>query len=214
MSPDSAPPPVDASTDVVPVGRAQCTAKSKRSGERCKRSPVVGLKVCSMHGGKTKAAQAKAGRVVAQRAAQKAVAKLGASIEVDPAQALLEALFSAMGDLRFWQEVTSAVRLRDGRGTGIIGVNHLGDQALHVAVRELGDAQRRVSQIGKICIEANIGERRLQLIEAEAASTFDVMIVALQKCGLDTPEVRVAIAQELRARALRATAIDVEGTEH
>lgn len=151
--------------------------------------------------------------MVAQRALQAAALKLGGSIEIDPAQALLEALWSANGDLRFWQEVTTALKLRNGDSRGIIGVNHLGDQALHVAVRELADAQRRVSQISKLCIDANIGERRLQLIEAEAASTFEVIIAALVKLSLDSPEVRVGIAAELRSRALRADTIDVEGTE-
>ena len=32
---------------------AQCTAKSKRSGDRCKRSASVGRTVCNIHGGKT-----------------------------------------------------------------------------------------------------------------------------------------------------------------
>lgn len=32
---------------------AQCTAKSKQSGQQCKRNSATGKKVCSMHGGKT-----------------------------------------------------------------------------------------------------------------------------------------------------------------
>jgi hypothetical protein len=198
---------------VRPVGRAQCTAKSKRSGERCKRAPVRGLSVCSMHGGKTPASQAKSKRIQEQRRAQAAARRLGTPVEVDPGQALLDALYSAMGDLRFWEEVTTALEVRNGYADGIIGVNHLGDQALHVAARELADAQRRVAQISKWCIEANIGERRLQLIEFEAASVFETVIGALQKLGLDSPEVRVGIANEFRSRARRAEAIEVEGTE-
>jgi hypothetical protein len=31
----------------------QCKAKSKRSGERCKRAAAIGREVCSMHGGKS-----------------------------------------------------------------------------------------------------------------------------------------------------------------
>jgi hypothetical protein len=39
-----------------PVGAAranQCTAKSKRSGQQCRRSAMIGKHVCMMHGGKT-----------------------------------------------------------------------------------------------------------------------------------------------------------------
>ncbi len=38
----------------APVERRQCTAKSKQSGERCKRQPSIGLDVCAMHGGKSR----------------------------------------------------------------------------------------------------------------------------------------------------------------
>lgn len=34
-------------------GERRCTAKSRRTGEQCKRSAAVGRKVCSMHGGKS-----------------------------------------------------------------------------------------------------------------------------------------------------------------
>jgi hypothetical protein len=40
----------------------RCTAKSKQSGERCKRRPVPGATVCSMHGGKIPAVAAAAKR--------------------------------------------------------------------------------------------------------------------------------------------------------
>jgi len=32
---------------------SQCTAKSKRSGERCKKDAVIGMGVCHIHGGKS-----------------------------------------------------------------------------------------------------------------------------------------------------------------
>lgn len=183
---------------------------SRRSGVRCKAWPISGLTVCRMHGGSTAAARAKGARVVAQQQTEAAVRKLGMRVEIDPAQALLEALYSATGDLQFWVEVGSALELRGGDGEGIVGVNHLGDQAVHVAARELADAQRRVAQISKWCIEANIGERRMQLIEAEVAGWFSKIITALQKLELDTPEVRVAIAAELRGAR---DVVDVESEE-
>ena len=37
--------------------RRQCTAKSKQSGERCRRAPIRGGNVCSMHGGGSPQAQ-------------------------------------------------------------------------------------------------------------------------------------------------------------
>lgn len=59
-----------------PMETPRCTAKSKQSGERCKRRPVPGLTVCVMHGGKSPAAQAKAQERQLERAAGELLAKI------------------------------------------------------------------------------------------------------------------------------------------
>ena len=43
--------------------RRQCKAKSKGSGERCKRRPVAGADVCLAHGGGARQVKAKAAEV-------------------------------------------------------------------------------------------------------------------------------------------------------
>jgi hypothetical protein len=48
-----------------PLGRRQCTATSKRSGERCRRSPLPGSNVCYFHGSQAGQAQRAAARRVA-----------------------------------------------------------------------------------------------------------------------------------------------------
>lgn len=47
--------------DIIP----RCSAKSKQSGERCKRRPVRGAAVCTMHGGKAPQVQLKAAQRLA-----------------------------------------------------------------------------------------------------------------------------------------------------
>jgi hypothetical protein len=61
-----------------PMERAQCTAKSKQSGVRCKRPPIRGHHVCAMHGGKSP-------QVIA-------TAKQRLAAMVDPALVQLQAL--------------------------------------------------------------------------------------------------------------------------
>ena len=46
--------------DAPSVGRQKCEARSKQSGERCKRWPIPGGTVCVIHGGKAPQAQAAA----------------------------------------------------------------------------------------------------------------------------------------------------------
>ena len=64
-----------------------CTAKSRRSGERCKNPPVVGSTVCRMHGGTTKQAKAKAAERLLPARIRAQFAKAAIAPITDPAAA-------------------------------------------------------------------------------------------------------------------------------
>lgn len=64
-----------------PLEPRQCSAKSKRSGEQCKRWAVQGLTVCPMHGGLTPVAQEKAAEVVQAAAADGEIRKLWVGLD-------------------------------------------------------------------------------------------------------------------------------------
>lgn len=49
-----------------PLGGRQCTARSKRTGQRCKRAPVIGGTTCWVHGGAAGQVQRKAAERVAE----------------------------------------------------------------------------------------------------------------------------------------------------
>lgn len=68
----------------------RCKAKSKQSGQQCKRRPIVGGFVCAMHGGKTPIAK--------QRAAERIRDMLGEAL--DPNNSLREASRLAYSDIR------------------------------------------------------------------------------------------------------------------
>lgn len=77
-------------TEVLMDGRRQCTAKSKQSGQRCKRRPIVGGFVCKIHGGGIPAVKAKAAQRVADMLAD----------AIDPDRVLREAGRLAYSDIR------------------------------------------------------------------------------------------------------------------
>lgn len=52
--------PLDAGKLMDTLPYTPCTAKSKQSGQRCKRRPIPGGHVCVMHGGKAPQVQASA----------------------------------------------------------------------------------------------------------------------------------------------------------
>jgi hypothetical protein len=49
-----------------PLGGRQCTARSKRTGQRCKRAPIIGGTTCWVHGGAAGQVQRKAAVRVAE----------------------------------------------------------------------------------------------------------------------------------------------------
>jgi hypothetical protein len=49
-----------------PLGGRQCTARSKRTGQRCKRAPIIGGTTCWLHGGAAPQVQRRAAERVAE----------------------------------------------------------------------------------------------------------------------------------------------------
>jgi len=56
---------------------SRCAARSKRSGEGCKRAPIPGGTVCTMHGGAAPQVRAAAVRRLQEQAARVACWKMG-----------------------------------------------------------------------------------------------------------------------------------------
>ena len=73
-----------------PKALRQCTAKSKRSGQRCKRAPIRGGNVCSMHGGKAPQVEGSARERLASLV-DPAIVALRKALEADDLNATLRA---------------------------------------------------------------------------------------------------------------------------
>jgi hypothetical protein len=82
-----------------PMERRQCTATSKQSRERCKRVAIAGGTVCVMHGGKSPVVAAAAARRLEAAELTQEVARLGLVVTTTPADAMLDALHRAYGDV-------------------------------------------------------------------------------------------------------------------
>lgn len=75
--------------------RRRCTARSKRSGERCKRRPALGQNVCSMHGAKSPQARAAARRRL-DALAEPAVEALRRALASDDMPAIVRAAVAVL----------------------------------------------------------------------------------------------------------------------
>lgn len=82
----------------------RCTARSSRTGQRCKKAAVIGATVCATHGGAApqvkRAAEIRAVRMAAHAQARRMVARAG--VDADPVEHLLDALQTAAAMCVIW----------------------------------------------------------------------------------------------------------------
>lgn len=140
-----------------PMDRRRCTAKSKQSGERCKRAPVVGGSVCAMHGGKAPQVAAAAEQRQLETKADAEVRKLWVGLDAAPevkdpvgslaklAGALEQAVDHVGAKVNDLGSVASGSSMQQLRGEVVLLERLLGQlrQALDAMAR-LGIAERHV----------------------------------------------------------------------
>lgn len=160
----STPPPHRQGRSKAHPLSEQCTAHSKRTGERCKKR-VIGGGVCPQHGGRAPQVAAKrAARILAGEAA---LAAAGAEDDIrrDPRAALLAAAQDADVILqRLKQQVKSG---------------HI-EPALLSALGEWIDRSTRVS---KVVIDARLDEQLLELERAKAKMVGVAVVAGLDAIG-------------------------------
>lgn len=161
----------------------RCGAKSKSTGERCRRAAILGGTVCPMHGGRAPAVKAAAARRVARERLEGEVGVLLEEFELEaeqahPVELLLDAVRRAAAMARLWGELVAQLRYPDGvnlktwtpavsdpeRGA-LTGPNHLGDGAVHVTVKEYREALKLAGHLSKLALDAGVDERRVRMAE-------------------------------------------------
>ena len=170
----------------------QCTARSKRSGQRCKRTAVIDGTVCAMHGGKAPQVKNAIERRRQQRQATLAAEAFGLPREVDPHTALLEELHRTAGAVEWlgavvadleredlvWGKVKETHGTQLERGTDN-GTTHAAGPNAFVA---LWQAERKhLVDVSRECIKAGIEERRVRLAESAGQQLASVVRAVLDR---------------------------------
>lgn len=167
-----------------------CGAR-KKDGTTCKAFAGIGtghlgIGKCKWHGGSTPSHLKYAVKIDAQRR----MAKLGAPIEVDPAEALLWTVHAAAGHATWLRE--QVAELPD------LGTTH----EARVLVELYGGERDRLTRAAKAALDAGIAEREIRLAEATAETIVRAIHRATKVIGL-TPAVAAAlnkaVAEELRS---------------
>lgn len=202
------------SDPTVPVPR-QCTAKSKASGLRCRRSSVLDGTVCPMHGGKAPQVKAAAARRRQERAALLAVESFGLPIKVDAHTALLEELHRTAGAVAWLGAAVADLdrdeivwgRTREKVGGEDHGTTHAAGVNVWVGLWQ--DERKHLVVISRECIKSGIEERRVRLAESAGQqlasvvrAVLDRMLVAVLAAVLEvlpSDEARVAFRAAFEA---------------
>lgn len=155
----------------------RCTAKSKQSGERCKRAAIVGGTVCAMHGGKSPVVAAAAERRVVEQQARRV---LGAVWDPDAAPVTdpIAALRALSGRLEHAADVLGGMLGGDQEPCGACGRADVDlDSPPAVAwtrvLRELRQALEGMARLG-------IEERQIQLEQERAQLVVGAFLAALE----------------------------------
>lgn len=159
----------------------QCTATSKRSGNRCRRH-VVGGGPCPMHGGKAPQVAAAREARIATWEAQRGLAPVE---DRDPAEALLAAARTAD---QLVQRLEREM-LEDGKFQT-------------ATVKALGDWLDRSGRLSKTVLDAMVDERRIRITEVQGKQLFEILRGVLSELGHDMT--RGSHAAQVVARHLRA----------
>lgn len=162
--------------------RRQCSATSKRSGERCKRPPCAGANTCYMHGGRT----AKAAERVIEQRARAELARLNLTPVDDP----LSALAGVTAEVLAWKDQIAA-KVND---LTTLRYSTEGGEQLRAEValweRALDRCERFLTAMAKL----NIDERLAAIAEAQAQAVMDAIRIGLEAAGVDSGQRKVALA--------------------
>jgi len=188
----------------------RCTARSKQSGERCKRPATRGTRVCRMHGGAAGQVQRAAKRRLEAQEAREAVVRLGVEAglgKLDPKEALELELWRTHVQVLMYEQLVEQLGLDQLHGPTFHATGRpTGERKPHVIV-ELRDRERRhLADVALSASKAGVEERRVRIEEDRAQMVGRVFkdVFSSPELGL-TPQKRTA-ALELAGRHLRLIA--------
>lgn len=197
----------------------QCTATSKRSGERCKKWAIKGAKTCLAHGSGSKKARAAAARRVeeekAARQAQKAVELLGIQRDISPSEALLEEVRWTAGhvdwlrdrvkELEREQLVWGKTKEKTATGGEDAGFDvEVTEASVPSVWYSLYEKERaHLVAVCSAALRAGVEERRVRLAESQGEQVAAVIRAILDDLGLTVDQQRkVATVVPARLRLL------------
>jgi hypothetical protein len=185
-----------------------------------------GVGKCKLHGGATESGRKAATREGAEQEAQRMVRLAG--VDQDPIEHLLESLHLAAALVQVWGTMVAAIDVKaeeeaeaDGFLRGELGyeevesdkgftdmvvrpkdrlmaVDSRGESQVHPYMAEYQRALERRAKFAKLCIDAGVAERQIQLVERQGQLVAQAIKAILDELGVgDRPEVPSVVRRHL-----------------
>ena len=178
----------------------RCKAK-RRDGQQCGSHAVKGLEVCRMHGGSSPQSRAKRERFIAEQKAAREVHRLAQPIDTDPAQALLDLVSSAAGEVAYWRARVDEIQDRDekrltsgltkiteGKDRGGVTTLRTVETVAAIEYRMWTAAQDRLAQYATAALRAGVQERQIKLAEDQGMLVAQVIRAVLDDLQLTSEQ--------------------------
>ena len=188
---------------------SQCTAKSKQSGQRCKRPAIKGGTVCFVHGGAAPAVKAKAARNMEEIRARLSVELWGGRMDIHPAEALMELVQRKAMEAQYWRHRVHQIQqeneadltwgvTKEKSGGDDHGTTH--EAKPHITLTLLHKAEADLAAYCAAALKAGVDEKLIQLAQSTAQQFQAVIALVLRD-----PRVTVhGSVDEVVADALRS----------
>lgn len=182
----------------------QCTAKSKQSGERCKRPVKDGATVCYMHGGASPAAKRAVDRRLAEAEAVRHVTAFGARTDITAPEALLELVQSKAAEVAYWDGRVAELgdderagmldaKVEDGFEKGEAKLIRTTQAGPHVYVVMLHKAQDQLAAYSAAAIRAGVDRAMVEAVTLQAAWLLPLLYEAITAARANAEEPAVII---------------------
>lgn len=190
----------------------RCRARSKGTGERCKRAAILGGHVCSMHGGKAPRVRAAAEKRTAEAEARQILGTVDPHApDEHPVETLLALIRQKRAEVLWLRSVVQGMteaELTWGLTEHRTGMGPEGPVDVETRRAEqniwwklLREAENQLAAWTTAAAKAGVDERRMQIAEAEALMIFQVLDTFINRLQL-SPE-RHREARDIMAGVLR-----------
>ena len=141
------------------------------------RTNHLGIGRCYRHGGATESHNQAAQLELARRECD----RLGIEIEIDPAEALIRAVWRAQGNLRYYEAEVADLGTPITQDAVPGGGYKL---AAHPLVLLYHEAEKWAANVAASALRAGVEERRVRMAERDSAQIIQAQVAALTSLGL------------------------------